>query len=153
MTDAPPTRYRVVERGRRLVVIDTLTGQPATRELAVHESKAVAPATRPVEASAPSAVDDRSGHAVLTTSRFYDLKAPRRIVWEAMTSPDKMKRWMLPPPGWTLSSCEVDARLGGTLKLAYRFSDSLMSYATRHFGQSCRTSRWATTPSRLLDRK
>jgi hypothetical protein len=80
VTDAPPTRYRVVERGRRLVVIDTLTGQPATRELAVHESKAVAPATRPVEASAPSAVDDRSGHAVLTTSRFYDLKAPRRIV-------------------------------------------------------------------------
>lgn len=80
MTDAPPSRYRVVERGRRLVVIDTLTGQPATRELAVRESAGVPPPSRPIEAAAPSAVDDRSGEAVLTTSRLYDLKGPRRIV-------------------------------------------------------------------------
>jgi uncharacterized protein YndB with AHSA1/START domain len=26
--------------------------------------------------------------------------APRRLVWEAMFTPDKMRRWMLPPPGW-----------------------------------------------------
>ena len=51
---------------------------------------------------------------VLTRS----FKAPRRLVWEAMTSPDKMKRWMLPPPGWTLNVCEVEPRLGGTLKVA-----------------------------------
>ena len=25
--------------------------------------------------------------------------APRRLVWEAMFTPDKMRRWMLPPPG------------------------------------------------------
>ncbi len=25
--------------------------------------------------------------------------APRRLVWEAMLTPDKMRRWMLPPPG------------------------------------------------------
>lgn len=57
---------------------------------------------------------------VLTRS----FKAPRRLVWEAMTSPDKMKRWMLPPPGWTLEVCEVEARLGGTLKLAWKSADA-----------------------------
>lgn len=78
MTDAPPSRYKVVERGRRLVVIDTRTGQPAVREPVVHIP---APgAARPVETSARNNVDDRSGNAVLVTSRLYDLKGPRRIV-------------------------------------------------------------------------
>lgn len=64
MTDAPPGRYKVVERGRRLVVIDTLTGQPAAREM---------PA--PVETRTTRA----GGAAVFTTSPIYDLKGPRRI--------------------------------------------------------------------------
>jgi uncharacterized protein YndB with AHSA1/START domain len=57
---------------------------------------------------------------VLTRS----FKAPRRLVWEAMTSPDKMKRWMLPPPGLTLNVCEVEPRLGGALKLAWKSADA-----------------------------
>lgn len=51
-------------------------------------------------------------------------KAPRRIVWEALTTPDKMRRWMLPPPGMTLTTCEVDARLGGALSLAWKTADA-----------------------------
>jgi uncharacterized protein YndB with AHSA1/START domain len=51
-------------------------------------------------------------------------KAPRRLVWEAITTPDKMKRWMLPPPGLTLNVCEVEQRLGGTLKLAWKSADA-----------------------------
>jgi hypothetical protein len=84
MTDAPPSRYQVVERGRRLVVIDRHTGRPATREPAAITDRAVAdqPARRPIEAARPSAVDDRSGAAILTTSPLYDLKAPRRIVMD-----------------------------------------------------------------------
>ena len=57
---------------------------------------------------------------VLTRS----FKAARRLVWEAMTSPDKMKRWMLPPPGLTLTVCEVEPRVGGTLKLAWKNADA-----------------------------
>ena len=57
---------------------------------------------------------------VLTRS----FKAARRLVWEAMTSPDKMKRWMLPPPGLTLNVCEVEPRVGGTLKLAWKSADA-----------------------------
>lgn len=46
--------------------------------------------------------------------------APRRLVWEAMFTPDKMRRWMLPPPGWILTACECEARVGGTLRLAWK---------------------------------
>ena len=53
-----------------------------------------------------------------------DFKAPRHLVWAAMTTPDKMKRWMLPPPGLTLVVCEVEPRLGGSLKLAWKSADA-----------------------------
>lgn len=51
-------------------------------------------------------------------------RAPRRLVWEAMTDPARMRRWMLPPPGWTMTTCEVDARVGGGLRLAWKNADA-----------------------------
>ena len=63
MTDAPPSRYKVVERGRRLVVVDTRTGQPATRD--VHPATAKPPAgpaaNAVIEQLTPRTIDDRSG--------------------------------------------------------------------------------------------
>lgn len=50
--------------------------------------------------------------------------APRRLVWEAMTTPAKMRRWMLAPPGWTLAVCECEARVGGALRLAWKSEDA-----------------------------
>jgi uncharacterized protein YndB with AHSA1/START domain len=58
----------------------------------------------------------------IVLTRTFD--APRRLVWEAMTVPDRMRRWMLPPPGWTLSVCECDARVGGALELAWKSADA-----------------------------
>jgi uncharacterized protein YndB with AHSA1/START domain len=55
-------------------------------------------------------------------TRSFD--APRRLVWEAMLVPDKMRRWMLPPPGWTLSVCECDARLAGGLRIAWKSAEA-----------------------------
>ena len=46
--------------------------------------------------------------------------APARLVWAAMLTPDKMRRWMLPPPGWTITECVCEPRLGGALKLAWK---------------------------------
>jgi hypothetical protein len=80
VTDAPPGRYKVVERGRQLVVIDTRTGRPATRGTDPAPSSPPNSFPSMIEREAPPAIDDRSGHAVLTTSRLYDLKGPRRIV-------------------------------------------------------------------------
>src|SRR6187397_2876744 len=50
--------------------------------------------------------------------------APRRLVWEAMFAPDMMRRWMLPPPGWTLTLLECEARLDGALKLVWKSAEA-----------------------------
>jgi uncharacterized protein YndB with AHSA1/START domain len=57
---------------------------------------------------------------VLTRS----FNAPRRLVWEAMFTPDKMRRWMLPPPGWTITVCECEPRLNGLLKLVWKSAEA-----------------------------
>jgi uncharacterized protein YndB with AHSA1/START domain len=46
--------------------------------------------------------------------------APRRLVWEAMFTPDKMRRWMLPPPGFVLTTCQCEPRVGGVLEVAWK---------------------------------
>jgi uncharacterized protein YndB with AHSA1/START domain len=58
---------------------------------------------------------------IVLTRTFH---APRRLVWEAMFDPVKMRRWLLPPPGWTMTVCEVDARVGGALRLAWKNDDA-----------------------------
>lgn len=50
--------------------------------------------------------------------------APRRLVWEAFTSPDKMRRWMLPPPGCTLTVCECEPRVAGALRLLWKSGEA-----------------------------
>src|SRR5688572_28022020 len=57
----------------------------------------------------------------LVLTRTFD--APRRLVWEAMFTPERMRRWMLPPPGTVLTVCECDPRLGGRHRLAWKTAD------------------------------
>ncbi|MBV8238664.1 MAG: hypothetical protein JO221_07840 [Sphingomonas sp.] len=79
-TEPPPSRYRVVERGRRLEVIDTrVTG--------------AAPAGQPMrEARRPRREGGIDGS--FTTARFYDDKAPRRIAFDT-TARDRLGRLRL----------------------------------------------------------
>jgi uncharacterized protein YndB with AHSA1/START domain len=51
-------------------------------------------------------------------------QAPRRLVWEAMTDPAKMRRWMLPPPGFTMTTCEIEPRVGGALRIAWKSAEA-----------------------------
>ncbi len=50
--------------------------------------------------------------------------APRRLVWEAMFTPDKMRRWTLLPPGLTMTVCECEARVGGALRLVSKSEEA-----------------------------
>ena len=43
--------------------------------------------------------------------------APGKLVFDAWTKPELVRRWLLGPPGWTMPVCEIDLRVGG----AYRF--------------------------------
>lgn len=99
MTDAPPGRYKVVERGRRLVVIDTRTGQPAARAPAPAAPAAPRPSAAPVQSTAPRTIDDRSGATILRTTRLYDLKGPREIVMTQAVS-DRLARAV---GGWLIA--------------------------------------------------
>lgn len=58
---------------------------------------------------------------IVLTRTFH---APHRLVWEAMFTPDRMRRWMLAPPGWTMTVCECEARVGGALRLAWKNEDA-----------------------------
>jgi uncharacterized protein YndB with AHSA1/START domain len=48
---------------------------------------------------------------------------PRALVWDAMTKPELLKRWLFGPPGWEMVVCEDDARVGGTFRWAWRGPD------------------------------
>jgi uncharacterized protein YndB with AHSA1/START domain len=52
-----------------------------------------------------------------------DLNAPRRLVFDAFTKPDLVKRWLLGPPGWSMPVCEIDLRVGGTYRYAWLSTD------------------------------
>src|SRR5260370_30237644 len=48
---------------------------------------------------------------------------PRRLVWDALTKPELVKQWLLGPPGWTMPVCQIDLRIGGAYRYAWRHSD------------------------------
>ena len=58
-----------------------------------------------------------SDHEVTVTRRFY---APGRLVYEAYTNPELVRRWLLGPPGWTMPVCEMDVRAGGKYRWRWR---------------------------------
>jgi uncharacterized protein YndB with AHSA1/START domain len=51
-------------------------------------------------------------------TRIFD--APRTTVWEALTTPALLRRWLLGPPGWTMTRCEMDLRVGGAYRYEWR---------------------------------
>jgi hypothetical protein len=106
--DVPPSRYRVVERGRRLIVIDTKSGMPvsgidrdqqakiARLAAALHDTEPrdqisdpapanepayhppYEPASRPPPSLSPAPIGAGDAN-ILTTQPWFDDRAPRRI--------------------------------------------------------------------------
>jgi uncharacterized protein YndB with AHSA1/START domain len=57
----------------------------------------------------------------IVMTRVFD--APRELVYEAMSRPELLKRWLFGPPGWSMTVCEDDLRVGGTFRWAWRGPD------------------------------
>jgi uncharacterized protein YndB with AHSA1/START domain len=57
----------------------------------------------------------------IVMTRVFD--APRRLVFEAWTSPEHLPHWMLGPEGWTMPVCESDLRPGGAWHFVWRRAD------------------------------
>jgi uncharacterized protein YndB with AHSA1/START domain/effector-binding domain-containing protein len=49
-----------------------------------------------------------------------DFDAPRRLVFDALTRPELLKRWFFGPDGWSLVVCEIDLRVGGEFRYVWR---------------------------------
>ena len=54
----------------------------------------------------------------IVMTREFD--APRELVFDAMTKPDLVQRWLLGPPGWTMPVCEIDLKVGGAYRYVWR---------------------------------
>ena len=62
-----------------------------------------------------------NGDREIVITRSFD--APRRLVFDAMTKPELMKRWFGVFGGWSLEVCEVDLRVGGSYRYLWRGPD------------------------------
>lgn len=68
-------------------------------------------ATSPLQITTPS---DRE----IAMTRVFD--APRRMVFEAWTRPDLVKRWLGVRAGWSLAECEIDLEVGGRYRYVWQ---------------------------------
>jgi uncharacterized protein YndB with AHSA1/START domain len=65
----------------------------------------------------PTTAERKSERELIVTRTF---KGPARLVYEAWTQPELLKRWWVPKScGITFISCEVDARTGGSYRFGF----------------------------------
>jgi uncharacterized protein YndB with AHSA1/START domain len=46
--------------------------------------------------------------------------APRRLVFDAHTRPELVRKWLFGPEGWSFLTCEIDLRVGGRYRFVWR---------------------------------
>jgi hypothetical protein len=63
----------------------------------------------------------KPGDREIALTRTFD--APRRLVFDAFTKPEMVKRWLYGPADWPLVVCEIDLRVGGKLRYVWRHKE------------------------------
>ena len=61
------------------------------------------------------------GEREFTLTRTFD--APRRLVFDAYTKPEMVKKWLFGPAEWPMVVCEIDLKVGGKLRYVWRNKD------------------------------
>ena len=59
--------------------------------------------------------------------------APRNLVFDALTQPALVQRWLLGTTGWTMPVCEIDLRIGGTYRYVWRRTSNGKEMSVRGF--------------------
>ena len=67
--------------------------------------------------STPVKVAPKGTREILITRSF---NAPRAFVFDAFSKPAMVKQWLHGPPGWTMTTCRIDLRVGGKYRYAWR---------------------------------
>lgn len=65
----------------------------------------------------PAIVNTRSETELEVVRRF---DAPVEQIWEFFSEGDRLRQWMLGPPGWSMPVCEMDFRVGGQYENVFR---------------------------------
>ena len=73
------------------------------------------------------------------------LNASRALVWDAMHKPEFLRRWMLGPPGWEMTVCENDVRVGGRFRNEWKSADGMIMAMTGVYGEVARPERIVRT--------
>ena len=61
---------------------------------------------------------ERTSEREFAVTRTFD--APARLVFDAWTKPELLKRWLGVRAGWTMEVCEVDLKVGGAYRFVWR---------------------------------
>ncbi len=61
------------------------------------------------------------GDRELVITRSFN--APRTLVFDAMSKPAMVKQWLHGPPGWSLTTCRIDLRVGGKFRYVWSNAD------------------------------
>jgi uncharacterized protein YndB with AHSA1/START domain len=73
--------------------------------------------SEPTPVKNPTTVERKSERELVVTRTF---NGPARIVFEAWTKPELLKRWWVPKSlGMSFLSCEADVRTGGTYRFVF----------------------------------
>ena len=75
--------------------------------------------------------------------RMFD--APADMVFDCYTKPDLVRRWMTGMDGWSLSTCDIDLRPGGTYRYIWSGPDDASMGLTGVFHEIERPTRLLTT--------
>ncbi|MDB4995891.1 MAG: hypothetical protein JWM74_3323 [Myxococcaceae bacterium] len=82
--------------------------------------------SEPTPMKNPTTVERKSERELVITRTF---NAPARIVFEAWTKPELLKRWWVPKSaGMSLLSCDADVRVGGKYRLVFAHGTSTMAF-------------------------
>jgi len=57
----------------------------------------------------------------IEVTRVFD--APRKLVYDAWTKPELLKRWLYGPDGWSLAVCDIDLRVGGRYRYVWHHTN------------------------------
>jgi len=69
------------------------------------------------------------------------------MVFDALTKPELVRRWLLGPPGWTMPVCDIELRVGGKYRYVWRNADGREMGMGGTFSEMVRPSRLVATES------
>ncbi|GEM_PF-167801 len=81
------------------------------------DTVSVEPGRSPMKRTGRLQIEAPGDREIVMTRVF---RAPRRLVFDAHTKCDLLKRWLFGPDGWSLAVCETDLRPGGKYRYVWR---------------------------------